>query len=273
MIAFLMAPILTFFSKHLYREALSKGFGRGFGYLAYLTGLFSLIVLLLSNLLLLPFAENLMSWFIHMTPEMTLRGDGLSTAVAQPYVVDYPDLGPIYVIDTNKTANDFLRSSEQAPIMIGKQEIVIQSDLAAEGARVISLEKLMNQLRESNSVFLISKQVMRNVVNGLKGFLVPSVVFFLGLSFFIWKITSAFLYSIAALVLNRMRKNKLRYRNLFALSCYAITPVTMIQAVNFSVPDFNFSVNILIAIALTICYLAYALFAASDSGGKAVVQK
>ena len=93
--------------------------------------------------------------------------------------------------------------------------------------------------------------------------LVPVVLVFLAPLFFVWKLLIALFYSLIALLLNRFRKEKFRYGSLFTLACFAISPVTIFQAANVSIPEISFDLNFYFSFALTVLYLVYGMFVAS----------
>ena len=264
MATFLLAPLMTLFSKRLYRKALHSGVGRGFGYLLYLTVLFCVLTFVLCQLRLLPLTSQFIDWLVQVTPEMTLTQTGLNVDVAQPYLVEHPAIGPLYLIDTTKSASDLLADQSPAVILIGKNAVVARQPQRNQ-VRVFNLDQAMEQVRQANRPLQITKQVMNQLSKRLLGMLVPIVLVFLAPLFFIWKLLAALFYSLLALLLNLFRKEKLRYSALFNVACYAITPVTVIQAVGISFPELPIRLNFFLAIALSVAYLCFGIFLASRS--------
>lgn len=258
----LLAPILSFFSARLYRMGLQSGIGRGFLYLLYLTILFSLLVVFLCQFLLLPVTAAFMNWLVQVTPEVTITQAGLRTEARQPYLVKHPSFGPIYLIDTTKDASQLIAETHKVPILIGREEIVI-NDPDRGRLRTISLREAMLKSHEANRPIRITKNVMRDLVNRIQGMVIPFVLLFLAPLFFIWKLIAALFYSLFALFFNLFRKERFRYGGLFTLSCYAITPVTIIQVVRLSVPDAQLNLNLAIAFSLTLTYVLFGMFIAS----------
>lgn len=266
MATFLLAPFLALFSARLYREALGSGVGRGFGYLVYLTFLFSVLAFLLSQLLLLPIASSFMDWLIQVTPEMTLTRAGLDAKVNQPYRVAHPAFGPIYLIDTTKTAAELMADESGVPILIGKEHVVVRN-LDRNESRVFDLKEATRQARNTSGPIQITKHLMRDLTRQIEALIIPISLLFLAPLFFIWKLIAALFYSLVALLLNLIRKEKFRYRSLFTLSSYAITPVTFIQALDLFIPGFSIPLNFLLALVVTTAYLIYGMFAVSRNTG------
>ena len=259
---FFLAPVLSFFSPSLYRRALQSGLGGGFVYLLYLTGLFLLLVVVLCRLFLLPETAKFMNWLVEATPEMAVTQTGLTTEAEQPYLATHPTFGPLYLMDTTKEASELLADSGKTPILIGKQDIII-NDPQRHRMRTISLREAMLKSYEAHQPIRITKNVMRDLSARIQGMAVPFILVVLAPLFFVWKLLAALFYSLFALFFNLFRKEKFRYGGLFTLSCYALSPITVFQAVQFSVPDAHLNLNPTTGFALTVAYLFYGMFAVS----------
>ena len=259
MIAFLLSPVMTFFSSRLYRSALRAGIGRGLAYLFYLTVLFCFLVVFLCQFLLIPVTSNFTEWLIQITPELTVTQTGLSVSAAQPYLVKHPALGPLYLIDTAKSLDELVADQSGTYLLIGKEHVVARSPRRGQ-TRIFDLKQAMERVRLSGQPIQITKNLMRELDQRLQVLMIPVVLLLLAPLFFVWKLLIAFFYSLIALGLNLFRKEKIRYSSLFTMTCYAITPVILIQAVHISIPDMYFNLNFGFAFALSVAYLIYGMF-------------
>ena len=266
MIDFLITPVLSFFSLRLYHRVLKAGVGRGFAYLAYLTALFCLLAIFLCHFILLPIVKDFGQWLIDVTPEMKITSSGLETKMAQPYLVKHPVIGLLYLIDTTRSEAALLDDRSGAPILIGKDHIVFRGTARHE-TRMYDFKRVIEQVQKTNRPVSITKQLMYQLARRVYGMIIPLILLFLIPAFFLWKLLVVLFYSVVALLLNLFRKEKLRYRSLFVLSCFVITPVTIIQWMNISIPEVHFNVNMLLSFALTTAYLAYGMFVSSRSAG------
>ena len=261
MIAFLLSPVLTFFSARLYRQVIRSGIGHGFGYLAYLTGLFCLLVFFLAQFLLMPLTRDFIGWLVQVTPEMTLTQSGLKVSVSEPYLVKHPAFNTsLYVIDTTKNLDELMADKSQAFLVVGKEYIIGRSPYSNQPPRVIDLKKAMEQVKQVNRPIQITKPIMHQITQRFLGMVIPFLLALLAPFFFIWKLLTALFYSLIALLLNFFRKEKFQYSSLFTLACYAITPVTLIQAMSLFAPGLSLNLNIFLAIALTVSYMIYGMF-------------
>lgn len=265
---FLLAPVLSFFSRRLYAGLHHSSAGRGFAYLAYLTCLFSMLIFFLCQYLLLPLTSSFTEWLVHTTPEIQLTSSGLqlieskaNAKVSQPYLVKHPAFGPLYLIDMNKsTAAELLADQSKAFILVGKEHIVIRNTSRNE-SRVFELKEAMAQIQKTNQPIPLTKKMMRELLSKIQGFVIPFVLLLFAPIFFVWKLLVALIYSLVALILNQFRKEKLRYGSLFTIACFAISPLTVIQWLGLSVSyAVNVQVNVFIGFMLTVVYLVYALF-------------
>ena len=263
---FLLSPFLALFSRHLYREALRGGVARALGYLAYLTLLFTLLAYFACQFLLLPITSSFIDWLVQVTPEMTLTRSGLDAKVTQPYLVKHPALGTLYLIDTNKSTTELMADSSGAFVLIGKENVIVRNPNRNE-TRIFDLKETMGQAREQVTAIQITKSMMKNFGKQLESLVIPLVLILLAPLFFIWKPLTALFYSLIALLLNLLRKDKLSYGSLLSLACFAITPVIFIQALDIFVPNLSVNLNFLLALGLTTAYLIYGMFAASRSSG------
>lgn len=261
MITFLLSPIMTFFSTRLYRQTLRSGIGRGFAYLAYLTALFCLLLVFLAQFLLMPLTRDFIDWLIQVTPEMTLTQSGLKANISQPYLVKHPAFDvALYSIDTTKNLEELMADQSRTFILIGKEYMVGRNPYSNQPPRVIDLKKAMEQAKQANRALQLTKPLMHQIAQRFLAVVIPLLLLMIAPFFFIWKLLTAFFYFLIALLLNLFRKDRFPYRSLFTLACYAITPVTVIQAISLFVPGLSLNLNVFLAIALTVSYLTYGMF-------------
>ena len=260
---FLAAPALSFFSLRFYQRILKSGAGRGFAYLLYLTVLFCFLATFLCHFLLLPVVSGFVDWFINATPEIRITSAGLDTKAPQPFLLKHPAFGPLYLIDTSKSLQELTADKSGAPILIGKEQIVFRYS-GRDELRLYELKKVIDQVARTNQPIAITKPVLKTLWERVYRLLVPGALLVFAPIFFLWKLMSALFYSLVALLLNRFRKEKLHYGTLFSLSCFAMTPITVIQWMMISIPELHFNVSMLLSLGLTTAYLAYGLFATSS---------
>ena len=194
MLDFLLAPVLSFFSRRLYGKVLNKGVGFGFLYLFYLTILFCLLAFFLGQFILAPVVKDFTGWFVSSTPELKITASGLEAAAKQPYLVKHPALGPLFMIDTSKDLNALNADESKVPILVGKDHVLVR-DFRRKETRVFNLSSLMERAAKDKQPVRITKEVMRELLNRLYGIIAPIVLAVGFLIFFIWKLLAALFYS------------------------------------------------------------------------------
>lgn len=259
---FFLSPPLSVFSPRMYREVRSWKIGKAFGYLAYLTGIFAIFIFLLYHFLLSPKISGFLDWFVQATPEMTLTEAGLETTVTQPYVVQHPVLGPLYVIDTTKELDEMIKDESDTFVLIGKNHLVVRNP-EDDQKRVFKYSDVLEQYKKTNqapSTIKIDKKIIQNFITRFQSAIVPLAFLFLIPVFFLWKLTIASFCFLFALLLNLIKKEKMSARALFSVSCFVITPASILQAVSILIPQIP--VNIFVSGLVTLLYLVLALFVA-----------
>ena len=268
MIQFVISPALALFSRRFYRGLRDSGPGRGLLYLLYLAILVSVLVFVLSQALLVPEIRNFSNLLIEETPEMTLTATGLTADVEQPYVVSHPEIGAMYVIDTRKNASALLSTDRSgSPILIAKDGAVIKNPRTGE-IRSIDFGKAMGEVARTGEPIQITKPLMSKMSETFQSFFAPIFAVVVFPVFYIWKVVAALLYSLVALLINLARKDKLKYQQLFLVSCYALTPVLILQALDWSTPDFRLHLGFFLSFLLTTAYLAFGIFSGGSGGTK-----
>lgn len=274
MIRFLISPFLTLFSKRVYREGMTSGIGRALGYLFYLSFLWVLFFAVLVKLRFAPLVDQGFEEVLAQVPEMTLSQSGLSTEEAKRYVVEHalvPD--PIMVIDTTKVIDALKNEGLKAPILVASDAVLVRNEQQLQERTLRFSEFAKNLPEPSQRGVRLTHDVFRDWYQKLRTFVIPITLLVTGAIFFLWKVTAALIYSVAALLLNLMAKEKSRYERLLSLSCYALTPVTILQFVNIFFLGSSLNLNVLVSVAITIVYLIFGLFfsgfKAEAAGGEA----
>ena len=267
MIKFLISPLFTLFSKHTYQHALKSGIGYGLCYLLYLAVLMSAFSAVLIRLSFLPTVNRFTHWLIQETPEMTLTASGLKTDTAQPYTLDHPVMGHLYTIDTAKTIGEWSVETTDAPVLIGRDGMIVRGVEPAK-TNVYEFSAAMQQIEKAGQPLRITKRFLEVLAARVMSFAIPLILAVAAPIFLIWKLFSVLLVSLVAFVINRFQKEKIKYRHLFVLSCYAITPATLLQGILVSVSRTQANVFLLLSLAFNVCYLIFGLLATQPSASK-----
>lgn len=262
MFEFLFAPILSLFSPRFYRSVLQSSVLKGFSYLIYLSLISAGIFVAIINLRWIPVAEDFIDWFSRGFPAITLTKDGISSSVEQPYEMKHPSFGAILILNTEKEEAEE-EKMRKAFFYVTKTRIYANDPLRNE-TRIFDLK-----LDQSGKT---KQQIENQVLTGetVKKFYRTAkpiflFVFFFMMTFFLllWKITTAFFYSVVALLLNQFREEKFSYAALLNVSCFSLTAVTLLQFLNLIAPQLHLAPAFWIAFMITTLYLGLAILIAS----------
>jgi hypothetical protein len=251
-LTFLTAPVTAFFYPPVYQDAAKSSVGRGILYSLYLAGLSVVLVMLTLSIKVMPQADAFVNWAKTQMPVLIWTPAGLSLENGQTTAsLVHPQYGTIALFDmTKKSATE--GEMDKAYIFVTSQKVFIKrgpgqiDERDITGAAMRSKEQLPAKVRVDGNVIVKLYQNLK----GAMSFVVPLI--FLVMSFVFLLIVNL-LYSLAGLLLNLMRVEKLGYGAIFNLTCFAtsaaftltwIRTLTPLQAVTFP-----FVLNILVNLA------------------------
>ena len=268
MLTFFTAPVTALFYPPVYKDAVRSPAGRGMLYSLYLAGLSAVLVVLFLSIKVMPRADAFAGWVKKNMPVLVWTPDGLSLENGQSSAtLVHPQYGPVAVFDMTKTTVTeadmgrayFLVTSKKVYMRRAPGQLE-ERDITAAGMR--SAQQLPPRVRINGD---LAMNLFQNVKKAM-AFMVPFMILILSFVFFL--VMNLF-YSLAGLLFNRMRSEKLGYGAIFNLTCFATTAfftLTWIKAL-IPFPAFTgaFGLNILINLA----YLYFA-FKITDRKSEAV---
>ena len=256
-----------------------KGVGYGLLYILYISFLASVLV----ALLLLFKAPKYVNPFISsawrgIPSPITWKPDGLEINNNESTVINIAGSVPIK-LDTSIV--DFKpRDLDQYEIYITKTHIYVMERnnssfkvvpiTAKEGKSDIASITL-NITDTGDDLPMVSvftektnSEVSKNQIEPIKikkfvhtgwTFISIFIAIILLFGIFIWKLIVAFIYSIAALIINAILKRKAPFDALFAASAASMTAVIMLQGASFFLTPLTFALKLKYSIIITIVYL------------------
>lgn len=249
---FLLAPIFSLFSLGFYRRLAKKAPSFGFLYLGYLSCLVSLWALFMFRSISLPFADDLVGWFAKNLPQVTFTREGLQMSTTEPILLSHPALGPLFYFDPTSDAPR-PEDLEKAFVVISRKKIAYRG-VGGSDYRIQNLVAPPTQREWRN--FALTGETVAQFWLKLRPFLSVSFFVIASVSIFLWKLLAGLLYSLVALLLNSIRKERLPYPALFTISLFALTPATLLQAVSVQFQKFGIPINLLTGFLVTTAYLA-----------------
>jgi hypothetical protein len=211
-------PVMSFFSKNMYRYVASDWKGTGFAYLLLLLIICWIITLIKVHVQVGNFIDNEASQIISQVPVITIAGGNASIKESQPYFIKDPETGKdLIIIDTTGKITSL--DNTGAFVLIKKTEgIFKKSDIET---RTFSFEKFGD--------FTLDQDLLNKFANITKKFM--AAVFFLFAVFgsFVFRIVQALIYGAIGMLFALINKSKMPYVTLLRLAVVAVTPSIILK--------------------------------------------
>ena len=222
LLSFWLAPVTAFFHRPVYENAVKSSAWRGVLYGLYLSVLLVVLAMTVVSVRVMPQADVLAAWVKTNMPELIWTPDGLSLENGQTTAtLVHPQYGTIAAFDMTKTT---VKEADmgQAFILVTSKKVFIKRSPGQIEERDITGGALRPEQQLPPRV-RINGDVAMKMYQNLKGAMmvvVPLVTF--GFSFVSFLVANLF-YSLAGLLFNLMRQEKLRYGAVFNVTCFATT--------------------------------------------------
>ncbi len=227
----ILAPINAITSVNFYKKVSTQSLGRTFGYLVYLSVLFSLVLTVMLRVRVWPVLQGTFNWMGTSVPVITYANGRLSTPTNERLVLRYPALPQIAVIlDTARTAPVTAQEMADAKVMAYATASAIHVLKGAGQVEVYDLSK------GPAKPFVLDDKFYRELARNLSRLLYPAGFAACFVVFFLWKSLAALFYSCIGLIINGVSEAGLEYKSLFSLSAYAQTLLIAVQAIMLFVP-------------------------------------
>ena len=249
MFTFFTAPVTALFYPPVYQDAAKSNAGRGVLYCLYLAGLTTVLVLILLSVKLMPHAVAFAQWTQSNMPVLIWTPAGLSLENGKTTAtLVHPQYGTIALFDMTKTAATeadmgkayFLVTSQKVFIKRAPGQIEAR-DITGAGMR--PTQQLPPRVRIDGTTAMTMYQNVKSAMS----FVVPLLVL---ISSFVFFMAASLFYSLAGLLFNLMRTEKLGYGAILNLACFAITAAFTLSWLKTLIPGqtlaWPFSVNVLI---------------------------
>ena len=211
-------PVMSFFSKNLYRDVASQWNGTCFVYLLLLLIICWIAPISKLNAGLGSFIENDAPGIISQVPVITIAGGTASIDEAQPYYIKDPKTGKIlFIIDTTGKITS-LAETEAAALLTKTEGIVRKS---AVETRAISLAQMGD--------LTMNQELIWKFLTGTKKLLFPLLYPLCILGSFVFRIIQALIYGAIGMLFALMFRSKIPYDALLRIAVVAVTPAIIIK--------------------------------------------
>jgi len=207
------APILSFFSKDLYRDVGLHWKGTGFVYLLLLLTLCSIPGIIQFHFSVTNYIDNKAPSIISQVPRITIVRGEASTDVSHPHSIMDPDSGKVLVlIDT--TGETTSLAGTEAKVLVTKTEAIIKKSEIE--TRTFSFTMV--------DYFAVDQQRVAGWFRTFRTYAAVVLLPFAVFGLFILRIMELLIYAAIGLLFAAWCKTKLSYKSLLRLSAMAVTP-------------------------------------------------
>lgn len=246
-------PVLSFFSKDLYRDVGLSWKGLCFGYLLLLLAICWIPTMVRIHTGFSAFINNQAPPFIDQVPEITITDGQVSINEPQPYFIRVPDSNEIIaVIDTTGSIES--PADANAFFLLTNNSII---------ARQSDFETRSFDLSQVKSFTVDSARITR-WLNNIKKFLIVIMYPVALLSSYVYRIIQALIYAAVGLLFASLCRVSLSYGALLRLAVVAMTPCIIIKTV-FALAGAYFPCIGLLYIVITLAYLYFGVYACSQT--------
>ncbi|MHC4174959.1 MAG: DUF1189 family protein [Planctomycetota bacterium] len=245
-------PVLSFFSKELYRDVGLYWKGVNFLYLLLLLIICWIPPTIKIHVRVTDYVNNEAPKIIEQLPEITIANGEVSISEPQPYYIKNPENGDVLaIIDTTGTIESLEDSNAiclltKTKIMLRKSEAETQIfDLSKVEHFVLNSERVMDWLYIANKLFVI--------------IICPVAL----LGSYLFRIVQVLIYAAVGLLFALRCKVTLSYAALLRLGVVAMTPFLLAKTI-FGISDIHLPYAILISPVVTLAYLFFAVKANSE---------
>jgi hypothetical protein len=213
-------PLLSFFSRELYRDVGLNWKGVGFGYLFLLLAICTVPGMFKFQKGLSTFIDEQLPQFVKQVPKITIEKGEVHIDEPQPYYITVPDSNKIVaIIDTTGQ----IRSLDNTDAFVLLTKTKLLSRQSKSEVRTYNLTNLQH--------FVLEQSTVMKWLDIGKKLLVPMLYPFVLLGSFIFRIIQSLVYAAIGLVFAGWCKTKLSYPALLRLAVTAVTPCIIVRTV------------------------------------------
>jgi hypothetical protein len=246
-------PVLSFFSKDLYRDVGLNWRGTCFGYLLLLLAVCWIPWMVMIHQSLAEFVQNEASKLISQVPALTIKDGIASIDEPQPYYIMVPDSNEVFaIIDTTGTITSLADSNAYA--LITKTEAIYREDEVQ--SRTFSFAEIKN--------FRLDQAKLNNWLSTFQKLFVP-ITYPVVLAFsYVYRIIQALIYAAVGLLFAQGFRTKIEYPALLRLAVVAVTPAIIVNTIAALTGFVSFGIW-LVYLVIALAYLAFGVKAVSEA--------
>ncbi len=242
-------PVLSFFSKDLYRDVGLNWKGICFGYLFIFLAICWIPMMVRIHVGFAAFVKNDAPTIVEQVPEIKITDGQISIKEPQPYFIREPDTNIIIaVIDTTGSIES--PADANAFCLMTKTSIIMKQS---------QLETRTYDLSQVKS-FTVSGDYIMKLLNTTKKFLAIILYPFALLGSYAFRIIQALIYAAIGLLFASTCKVTLSYGALLRMAVAAMTPCMIIKTI-FGLAGVTFDYISILYILIILAYLYFGVYA------------
>jgi hypothetical protein len=246
-------PVLSFFSKELYRDVGLNWKGVNFLYLFLLLAVCLAPTTIKIYIGFTNFVDNEAPAFVEQVPEITINDGKVSINETQPYYIKDPDSGKVLVVIDTTGQITSLKDTD-ALCLLTEDKIITRKSKSENRTYDLSNVK----------AFAVDSERITGWLNIAGKFLVIFVYPFGLLVSYVVRIVQALIYAAIGLLFASMCKVTLSYPALLRLAVVAMTPGLLVKTI-FGIAGIHLCcLTSLIFLVITLAYLFFAVKAISE---------
>jgi hypothetical protein len=213
-------PVLSFFSKALYRDVGLQWKGTGFAYLLLLLAICWIPVIIKHQVIFSNFVDNEAPKIINQIPRITITNGKVSLEEPQPYYIKDPDTDEILIIIDTTGAVTSLENSKAIGLITKTKGIFKKNDFETRTFDLNNINK-----------FIFDQNKIKRWLNTIKKILVPVFFPLAVLGSFLVRIIQLLIYAAIGMLFAYWCKLKGTYRLFLRLAAAAVTPAIIIKTI------------------------------------------
>lgn len=213
-------PVLSFFSKSLYRDVSVNRKGTLLGYLLLLLAVCWIPGMIRMQDAISDFVDQKAPKIVSQMPGIVISDGEASIDEQQPYYIKNPDTGaPLVVIDTTGQIRS-LKETDAFALITKTEAITRQNKLETRRYSFSDIDELH-----------LDRKDLSGWLTKLKKFAVPLGYPFAVLASYVLRIIQVLIYAAIGLAFAAICKSERSYKELFRLAVTSVTPVIIIKTI------------------------------------------
>jgi len=248
-------PVLSFFSKELYRDVGLYWKGVNFSYLLLLLAICSIPTIIKIHIGLSDFVDNEAPKVVEQVPEITITDGQVSIEEPEPYYIKDPENGDVLaIIDTTGTIKSL--EDPNAICLLTKTNIMWRQ--GEFETRTIDLAEVKN--------FVLDSERIMGWLHTAGKFLIIIIYPFALLGSYLYRTVQALIYAAIGLLFALWCKVTLSYATLLRLAVVAVTPCVLVKTI-LGIAGAHLPYAGLIYLVAALAYLFFGVHATAQTTG------